>query len=108
MSLGRFWVLPGFTACPRFFAALGISGVTLCVLLLYLLPSPTYAGAETFGPASDFLANPDTPRFMAIIIGASVCNGLFLVPLQAMAQRRSNPNIRAQLMSDARIFWRRC
>jgi len=57
-------------------AALGISGVTLCVLLLYLLPSPTYAGAETFGPASDFLANPDTPRFMAIIIGASVCNGL--------------------------------
>ena len=85
-------------------AALGISGVTLCVLLLYLLPSPTYAGAETFGPASDFLANPDTPRFMATIIGASVCNGLFLVPLQAMAQRRSNPNIRAQLMSAGSVL----
>jgi len=85
-------------------AALGISGVTLCVLLLYLLPSPTYAGAETFGPASDFLANPDTPRFMATIIGASICNGLFLVPLQAMAQRRSNPNIRAQLMSAGSVL----
>jgi len=85
-------------------SALGISGVTLCVLLLYLIPSPSYAGAETFGPASDFLANPQTPLFMATIIGASVFNGLFLVPLQAMAQRRSNPNIRAQLMSAGSVL----
>jgi len=85
-------------------SALGISGVTLCVLLLYLLPSPTYAGAETFGPTSDFLANPQTPFFMTTIIGASVFNGLFLVPLQAMAQRRSNPNIRAQLMSAGSVL----
>jgi len=40
----------------------------------------------------------------ATIIGASVFNGLFLVPLQAMAQRRSNPNIRAQLMSAGSVL----
>lgn len=85
-------------------SALGISGVTLFVLMLYLIPSPTYAGAETFGPLSDFLENPGTPLFMVTIIGASICNGLFLVPLQAMAQRRSNPNIRAQLMSAGSVL----
>ncbi len=85
-------------------SALGISGVTLFVLMLYLIPSPTYAGAEKFGPLSDFLANPQTPLFMVTIIGASICNGLFLVPLQAMAQRRANPNIRAQLMSAGSVL----
>ena len=85
-------------------SAFGISGVTLFVLMLYLIPSPTYAGAETFGPLSDFLDNPRTPLFMVTIIGASICNGLFLVPLQAMAQRRANPNIRAQLMSAGSVL----
>jgi len=85
-------------------SALGISGVTLFVLTLYLIPSPTYVGAEEFGPASHFLENPQTPLFMATIIGASICNGLFLVPLQAMAQRRSNPKIRAQLMSAGSVL----
>jgi MFS family permease len=85
-------------------SALGISGVTLFVLMLYLIPSPTYTGSEAFGPVSHFLDNPDMPLFMATIIGASICNGLFLVPLQAMAQRRSNPNIRAQLMSAGSVL----
>ena len=80
-------------------SALGITGVAIFSLLLCMLPSPTYTGAETFGPASDFLAHKNTPLFMAAIIGASTFNGMFLVPLQAMAQRRSNPQIRAQLMS---------
>ena len=85
-------------------SALGISGVTLFVLMLYLIPSPTYTGSEAFGPVSHFLDNPDMPLFMATIIGASICNGLFLVPLQAMAQRRSNPKIRAQLMSAGSVL----
>ena len=85
-------------------SALGISGVTLFVLMLYLIPSPTYTGSGAFGPVSHFLDNPDMPLFMATIIGASICNGLFLVPLQAMAQRRSNPKIRAQLMSAGSVL----
>ena len=85
-------------------SAFGICGVTLFTLCLFLLPSPTYSGTETFGPASDFLAHKNTPLFMAAIIGASTFNGMFLVPLQAMAQRRSNPNIRAQLMSAGSVL----
>jgi len=41
---------------------------------------------------------------MLAIIGASICNGLFLVPLQAMSQRRANPKIRAQLMSAGSVL----
>jgi len=85
-------------------SALGITGVTLFVLMLCLIPSPTYGGAETFGPVSDFTQNPNMPLFMTAIVGASVCNGMFLVPLQAMAQRRSNPKIRAQLMSAGSVL----
>jgi len=85
-------------------SAFGITGVTLFVLMLCLIPSPTYIGEETFGPVSDFIQNPHMPLFMASIVGASICNGLFLVPLQAMAQRRSNPNIRAQLMSAGSVL----
>ena len=85
-------------------SALGITGVAIFSLLLCMLPSPTYTGAETFGPASDFLAHKNTPLFMAAIIGASTFNGMFLVPLQAMAQRRSNPQIRAQLMSAGSVL----
>ena len=85
-------------------SALGITGVAIFSLLLCMLPSPTYTGAETFGPASHFLAHKDTPLFMAAIIGASTFNGMFLVPLQAMAQRRSDPQIRAQLMSAGSVL----
>lgn len=85
-------------------SALGITGVTAFTLLLYLIQSPTYTGTETFGPVSDFLSNPDMPLFMCAIIFASVFNGMFLVPLQAMAQRRSDPQIRAQLMSAGSVL----
>lgn len=85
-------------------SAFGICGVTLFVLMLCIIPSPTYAGTETFGPVSDFTQNSNTPLFMLTIVGASICNGLFLVPLQAMAQRRANPNIRAQLMSAGSVL----
>ena len=85
-------------------SALGITGVTFFTLLLCLLPSPTYLGAETYGPVSDFLAHPQMPIFMATIIGASTFNGLFLVPLQAMSQRRSDDKIRAQLMSAGSVL----
>lgn len=85
-------------------SALGISGVTFFVLMLYLLPSPSYAGSEQFGPVSDFLTNPQTPIFMAALIGASTFNGMFVVPLQAMAQRRSPSEIRARLMSAGSVL----
>jgi len=35
----------------------------------------------------------------------SMFNGMFVVPLQAMAQRRAHPRIRAQLMSAGSVLY---
>lgn len=84
-------------------SAIGITGVMIFIGLVYLLPSPTHGG-DTLGTATDFLNNPQTPAFMAALLLSSVCNGLFVVPLQAMAQRRAEPSIRARLMSAGAVL----
>jgi len=83
----------------------GIVGVTFSSLVLYFAPTPTYNGEETFGSAKLFLENPKTPLFLAAVGGASLFNGIFVVPLQAMAQRRAHPRIRAQLMSAGSVLY---
>lgn len=85
-------------------SAFGIIGVTLFTLALVLLPTPLYQGEAEFGPVGDFLADPHTPAFMGTLVGASICNGIFVVPLQAMAQRRADPAIRARLMSAGSVL----
>ena len=45
-----------------------------------------------------------SPLFIAVLCTASVFNGMFIVPLQAMAQRRADPEIRAQLMSAGSVL----
>jgi hypothetical protein len=85
-------------------SALGIIGVTLFTAALVLVPTPSYNGDAEFGPVTDFLADPATPLFLAMLCGASIANGLFVVPLQAMAQRRSEPAIRARLMSAGSVL----
>ena len=85
--------------------ALGICGVTLFASLLYLLPEPVFAGEPGKGTVTDFLANPKTLPFMAVLAGVSIFNGMFVVPLQAMAQRRAHPRIRAQLMSAGSVIY---
>jgi len=82
---------------------LGIIGVMVCILAIYLLPSPTHIG-DTKGTAADFLANPQTKIFMLFVLASSVFNGLFVVPLQAMAQRRAHPEQRARLMSAGAVL----
>ena len=44
------------------------------------------------------------PRFMIAIFGASLFNGLFVIPLQAMAQGRSTPERRARLMAAGAVM----
>ena len=85
-------------------SALGIVGVTVSTLALVLIPGPLYTGAAEFGPFEAFLSDPATPLFIAVLCTASVFNGMFIVPLQAMAQRRADPEIRAQLMSAGSVL----
>jgi len=83
----------------------GIIGVMLSSLLLYFAPTPKFLGTEGLGSVGDFLKDPKTPLFLAATAGASLFNGMFVVPLQAMAQRRAHPRIRAQLMSGGSVLY---
>lgn len=85
-------------------SAFGIIGVALFTLAFVSVPSPIYTGTAQFGSVADFASDPATPLFLSMLIGASVCSGLFVVPLQAMAQRRSAPAIRARLMSAGSVL----
>jgi len=84
---------------------IGIVGVTLSTLVLYFAPTPQYVGPEEFGPVDAFFKDARTPIFLAAVSGASIFNGMFVVPLQAMAQRRAHPRIRAQLMSAGSVLY---
>ncbi len=84
---------------------LGIIGVTLSALLIYLLPVPKFEGDLGQGTPKDFLSHPNTWPFLAAVAGSSIFNGMFVVPLQAMAQRRAHPRIRAQLMSAGSVLY---
>ncbi|MEL6687146.1 MAG: MFS transporter [Pseudomonadota bacterium] len=83
---------------------LGIIGVAIFTVGLILVPAPEYMGAEAFGPVSAFFADPAMPMFLGMLVGASISSGMFVVPLQAMAQRRAEPAIRAQLMSAGSVL----
>lgn len=83
---------------------LGIIGVAIFTAGLILVPAPEYLGTEEFGPVGAFLADPAMPLFLSMLVGASISSGIFVVPLQAMAQRRAEPAIRAQLMSAGSVL----
>lgn len=82
--------------------AVGIIGVTLFTLDLYLNTSGT--PSETLRDVAAFKADPSTPRFMLAVIGSSLCAGLYVIPLQAMAQRRAPDAVRARLMSAGAVM----
>ena len=84
-------------------SAMGIVGVVLFIGAIVVLPSPTFTG-EGLGSAEDFLSNRHTPIFLGSLILSSIFNGIFVVPLQAMAQRRADPANRARLMSAGAVL----
>lgn len=85
--------------------AVGIVGVTIAAVLIYLLPIPEFDGEIGTGTAKDFLSHKNTPAFLGAIAASSIFSGIYVVPLQAMAQRRAHPRIRAQLMSAGSVLY---
>lgn len=83
----------------------GICGVTVFATLLYLLPVPVFSGEAGTGTVTDFLSHQRTWSFLAVLAGISIFNGMYFVPLLAMAQRRAHPRIRAQLMSAGSVIY---
>ena len=88
-------------------SALGVTGVAVMTMGIYTLPHPVHISnelPEQAGAVADFFAHQHTPHFLGCIILSSLFNGFFVVPLQAMAQRRADPKIRAQLMSAGAVI----
>jgi hypothetical protein len=80
----------------------GIVGVTIFTLDLYLNSYETTRASQS--SLDTFLKDPQMPRFMLAIFCASLFNGLFVIPLQAMAQGRSTPERRARLMAAGAVM----
>ncbi len=81
---------------------IGIIGVAIFTLDLYLNSQQTTR--TELGGLNEFFADPQSTRFLIDVVGASLCAGLFVVPLQAMAQRRATPDNRARLMAAGAVL----
>ena len=96
----KFWGPEAVGLC-----ALGITGVAVFTLLIYGMEFPRFEGAtDRLGTVDEFFADPQSKLFLITLFCASAFNGLFVVPLQAMAQRRADPEIRARLMSAGAVL----
>ena len=82
--------------------AIGISGVTIFAATLCILDYETTRTAQASLP--EFFKDPQMPLFMFTIVGSALCSGLFVIPLQAMAQGRSQPVNRARLMAAGAVM----
>jgi len=82
--------------------AAGIIGVTIFSSDLYLNHYETTRTVQS--SIGEFLQDPQMPRFMIAIFGAALFSGLFVIPLQAMAQGRSTPERRARLMAAGAVM----
>jgi MFS family permease len=82
--------------------AIGIVGVALFTLDLYL--NSQQSARTELGDLTAFWASPDSKRFLVDVVGASLSAGLYVVPLQAMAQRRADPDNRARMMSAGAVL----
>jgi len=87
-------------------STLGIVGVVLAISDFYLFgPNQSVALEDGTRRGLDYFMNAPGSKRMMIDFGlAAVFGGLFVVPLQAMAQRRADPAIRARLMSAGAVL----
>lgn len=66
--------------------------------------SPVVPEGAPLISAGEFLAAPGNWRTVADLVLAAVAAGLFVVPLQAMAQRRAPPELRGRLLAGGGIL----
>lgn len=82
--------------------AIGIFGVTIFAAMLCVIDYETTRTVQASLP--EFLKDPKMPLFMGALMGSALCSGLFVIPLQAMAQGRSKPEHRARLMAAGAVM----
>ncbi|MGJ3232873.1 MAG: MFS transporter [Oceanicaulis sp.] len=79
---------------------LGLAGFSADLAIHTMGAAPT---GELMGVGA-FIADPANRRVMIDLLGAAVSGGLFLVPLQAMTQRRADPARRGRLLAASSIL----
>ncbi len=77
------------------FAALGM---TLFALDLWFAAGHA-APSATLLPLGEFLARPGTWRVLADLLAFSICGGVYIVPLYAILQARSDEGVRARVVA---------
>jgi MFS family permease len=97
-------------------SAVGITGVAMSTLDVFIMGGDTTRLAfegfiaasgdskEVLGGVSDFFAMPNSKRFMFDLVLAAFSASLFVIPLNAMAQRRADPLHRARLLAAGALL----
>ena len=86
-------------------SALGMVGVVAFSTDLYLQTTDVSVAVDGQLQSLDvYFSKPESFRMVADLFLSSFSSGLFVVPLQAMAQRRADPAIRARLMSAGAVL----
>lgn len=86
-------------------SCMGIIGIILSVSGFYFyLPSESVAEKGQLQGLDFFLTTPHALHILISLGLSAIFSGLFVVPLQAMAQRRALPRIRASLMAAGAIL----
>jgi MFS family permease len=85
------------------FTVLGAAGLVVFSTDIALYTANRVPG-ESLLSASAFLADPANHRILIGLFGAALSGGMFVVPLQAMTQRRADPDRRGRLLAASGIL----
>lgn len=97
-------------------SAIGIMGVAISNFDIFIIGSDTSRIAfegfvaasgdskELLGGVGDFFAMPHSKRFMFDLVLAAFSASLFVIPLNALAQRRADPAHRARLLAAGALL----
>ncbi len=85
------------------FTVIGAAGLVIFATDLALYTASMSPSGELRN-ASAFLEDPASPRILVGLFGAALSGGMFVVPLQAMAQRRADPERRGRLLAASNIL----
>jgi hypothetical protein len=83
-------------------SAFGALGVAIFSFDLYITGGDN--GRQTLGTVSDFFADSDSKRFMIDLFGSAMSASMFVIPLNALAQRRADPKHRARLLAAGALM----
>ena len=84
------------------FSIIGAIGLTVFPVLVALMTTGYVPGEDV--SAAQFIADERNWPIMAALAGASTSAGMFVVPMQALAQRNADPAQRGRLLSGSAVM----